>query len=411
MASANLMAKMKNKPSRVRRYAKRAAIGVAGLVSFVVLAVMGGLFSLRFAAVRGYVVTRVNGALADAFKGKIVLHRVGSLGLGGVGAADAEIFDPAGHRVLDVHGLSAQLSVPTIVWAALTSKSQPLTVRLDSVRVQHAEVTLIDNGTGSPTLADTFMPKSPSPPSSGPGTIVILDRIELAHLWAHGAVGGSPPLDVELKKARLALRTDDVQTAIEVKHAGLIARGLPAGVDPVGDLQASLNIPAAPKKPLGARAHYAGSAAAVPVVLDASYVDSKLEAKLEAKTIPPEAVAKQVPGLRLRSPASLSASAEGTLPNLHGTFVLGVGSGNLDGDFDLSLTDDTTLKANVKTHDFNLAEVSPTAPVSNLDLTLHAGVLAPKTGPITGNFTLSRSAVGNLGRATSRAVSERHVLE
>ena len=389
MASANLMLKMKKKPSRLRRYSKRAAIGVAGLLGFVVLAVAGVLFSLRFSAVRGYVVTRVNGALADAFKGRVVLHRVGSLGLGGVGAADAEIFDPAGHRVVDVHGLSARLSVPTIVWAALTSKNQPLTVRFDSLDVRHVEVTLIDNGSGSPTLADTFTPKKPSPPSSGPGTIVILDKIDVDHLWAHGAVGGSPPLDVELKKALLALRTDDVKTAIQVKHTALVARGLPAGADPVGDLQASLDIPAAPDKPLGARAHYAGSAAAVPVVLDASYIDSKIDAKLEAKNIPPEAVQKQVPGLVLRSPASLSASASGKMPDVHGTFVLGVGSGNVDGDFDLALNDDTTLKANVKTHDFNLAEVSPTAPVSSLDLTLHAGVLAPKTGPVTGNFALT----------------------
>jgi autotransporter translocation and assembly factor TamB len=389
MASANLMAKRKPKPSRLRRYSKRAAIGVAGLLGFVALAVVGVLFSLRFAAVRGYVVTRVNGALSDAFKGRIVLHSVGSLGLGGIGAADAEIFDPAGHRVVDIHGLSAKLSVPTIVWAALTSKSQPLTVRLDSVGVRHAEVVLTDDGTGTPTLADTFMPKTPSPPSSGPGTIVILERVDLDHLWAHGAVAGSPPLDVELKKALLTLRTDDVATAIEVKHTALVARGLPAGVDPVGDLQASLNIPAAPDKPLGARAHYAGSAAAVPVVLDASFVDSKLAAKLEAKNIPPEVVAKHVPGLELRSPASLSASAEGKLPDLHGTFLVGVGAGNVDGDFDLSLKDDTTLKANVRTHDFNLSEVSRSAPVSSLDLTLHAGAILPKTGPITGSFALT----------------------
>lgn len=390
MASANLMAKLKKpKPGRLRRYAKRAAIGVAGLLGFVVLAVVGVLFSLRFAAVRGYVVTRVNGALGDAFKGRIVVHHVGSLGLGGVGAADAEIFDPAGHRVVDVHGLSAQLSVPTIVWAALTNKSQPLTVRLVSVTVQHAEVTLIDDGTGSPTLADTFMPKTPSPPSSGPGTIVVIERIDVNHLWAHGALGGSPPLDVELKKALLSLRTDDVATAIEVKHTALIARGLPAGADPVGDLQASLNIPAAVDKPLGARAHYAGTAAAVPLVLDASYADSKLSAKLEAKNVPPDAIAKQVPGLELRSPASLSASAEGKLPELHGSFLLGVAAGNVDGDFDLSLKDDTTLKANVRTHDLNLSELSRSAPVSSLDLTLHAGALLPKTGPITGNFAVT----------------------
>lgn len=389
MASANLMAKLKSKPSRLRRYSKRAAIGFGGLLGFVVLAVVGLLFSLRFAAVRGYAVARVNGALADAFKGRIVLHQVGGLGLRGVDAADADIFDPAGKRVVAVRGLSARLSVPTLVWAALTTGSQPLTIRLTSIALRHADVALIDNGTGSPTLADTFMPKTPSPPSSGPGTIVILERVDIDHLWAHGMLGGSPPLDVELKKARLTLRTDDVATAIRVERTALLARGLPAGADPVGELQAALNIPAAPEKPLGAHAHYTGRAATVPVVLDASYVDSKLVATLEAKSVRPEAIARQVPGLELRGPASLSASAEGKLPDLHGTFLLGVGPGSVDGNFDLSLRDDTTVKASVRAHDLNLADLSPSAPISSLSLALDAQALLPKAGPIVGRFTVT----------------------
>jgi|GEM_PF-818838 len=379
------------KSSRLRRYSKRAAIGVAGLVGFVLLAVVGVLFSLRFDAVRGYIVTRVNGALADSFKGRIVLHRIGSVGLGGISAADAEIFDPAGHRVVDAHGLSAELSVPMLVWAALTGKSQPLTIRFSSVSLKHAEIVLIDNGTGSPTLADTFLPKTPSPPSppsSGPGPIVIIEHAQLNHVWAHGSLGGSPPLDVELKKALATFRTDDVQTAIEIKHTRLLARGLPQSVDPLGDLRGSLNIPAAPDKALSAHAHYAGTAAAIPVVLDASYVDSNLKAHLEAKNVPPAAVAKQVPGLELRSPATLSASAEGKLPDLHGTFALGLGAGKVDGDFKLSLQNDTRLDANVRTRDLDLAELSRNAPTSNLDLTLHAGVIAPQTGAIKGNFEL-----------------------
>jgi translocation and assembly module TamB len=382
-----------SKPSRLRRYVKRAAKSLAGLLGLVVLLVIGLLFSLRFAAVRSFVVARVNSALDGTFKGRLVLHEVGSLGLSGIAAADAEVFDPAGHRVLDIHGLSAELSVPTIVWAALTEKSEPLTIRLTSARLRHVEAVLIDNGAGSPTLADAFLPKTPSAPSSGPGTIVIIDRALIDHVWAHGSLANTPPLDVELKNAHATLRTDDVATAIAFKKVSLVARGLPQGVDPAGDLQASLNIPAAPDKPLGARAHYQGSAAQVPVVLDASYVDSELKATLEARDISPAAVKKQVPGLELRSPASLSASAEGKLPKLHGAFSLGVGTSKVDGNFDLTLGDDLLAKADVRARELDLAELTRSAPASNLDLTLHAGLLAPKVGPVTGNFEL-QSAPG-----------------
>jgi translocation and assembly module TamB len=376
-------------PSRLRRYAKRAGIGLGALLVLLVLLVVGAYFSLRFAAVRSFVVARVNTALDGTFKGRLVLHGVGNVGLSGISAADAEVFDPAGKRVLDIHGLSAELSVPTIVWALLTEKSKPLTIRITSATLRHVEAVLIDNGAGSPTLADAFLPRTPSAPSSGPGTVVIIDRALIDHVWAHGALASTPPLDVELRNAQATLRTDDAATAIAFKKVSLIARGLPNGVDPVGDLVASLEIPAAADKPLGARLHYQGSAAQVPVVLDASYQNSKLTATLEARDIPPAAVSKQVPGLELRSSATLSASAEGTLPKLLGAFSLGVGSGKIDGDFELNLNDDLTAKTNVRTHALDLAELTRSAPASSLDLTLHASLLAPKIGPITGNFELA----------------------
>ncbi|MEO7037868.1 MAG: translocation/assembly module TamB domain-containing protein [Polyangiaceae bacterium] len=375
------------KDGRARRYARRAAIAVAGLLSVVVFAVVGLLFSLRFAAVRQLVVARVNAALAGSFKGRIQVHGLQSVGLGGI-AADAAVFDPAGRRVLDVRGLDVRLSVPTIVWAVLAHKSQPLTIRLDSVTVEHAEVLLVDDGQGAPTLADTFLPKTPGPPSSGPATIVIIGRAQIDHVWAHGALASSPPLDVELKDALGSLRTDTVATTIDIQHTGVKARGLPAGFDPVGRLKATLTIPAAPDKPLGAHAHYQGTAANVPLVLDASFLDSKLVADLQASSIPPEAVAKQVPGLVLRSPASLTAHAAGKLPDLHGSFELGVGSGKAEGDFHLSLNNDTTAKTTVRTHDLDLAELTPSGPVSSLDVTLHAGVTVPNKGSITGTFAL-----------------------
>ena len=383
------MASAKHPQSRARRYARRAVIGVAVLLGLVALTVTGALLSLRVASVRSYIVSRVNGVLADSFKGRVLLHRVGTIGLTGVSAADAEVFDPVGHRVLDIHGLSAQLSVPSLVWAVLTHKSQPLAIRLETVSIRHAEVALLDNGSGSPTLADTFLPKTPSPPSSGPGTIVVIARAAFDHVWAHGTVAGSPPLDVELKDTVGALRLDAQKTALELKQTALLARGLPAGVDPKGQLQGSLDIPAAASQPLAARAHYQGDAAGIPIVLDASYLDLKLAATLQARDIPPAAVAKQIPGLQLRSPAMLSASAEGKLPELRGTFALGVGSGQIDGDFELFLQSDLRAKTNVRMHGLDLAELARSAPASSLDLTLHAAVLAPQSGPVSGHFDIA----------------------
>ncbi|HEY3256399.1 MAG TPA: translocation/assembly module TamB domain-containing protein, partial [Polyangiaceae bacterium] len=376
-------------PSLLRRYAKRTGIAFGLLLALLLVLPVGVLFSLRFAAVRSFVVARVNGALDGTFKGRLVLHGVGNLGLYGISAADAEVFDPAGRRVLDIHGLDGQLSVPTLVWAALTEKSKPLTIHITSATLRHVEAVLIDNGAGIPTLADTFLPRTPSAPSSGPGVVVIIDRAVLDHVWAHGSLASTPPLDVELKNAQATLRTDALATTIGLKKAWLHARGLPQGVDPVGDLSASLDIPAASDKPLGARAHYQGTAAQIPIALDASFLDSKLSATLEAPEIPPALVQKQVPALELRSPATLSASAEGKLPELHGAVALALGSSKIAGDFELGLNDDLSAKTNLRAQGLDLTELTPKAPPSKLDFTLHAALLAPKSGPVTGNFEIA----------------------
>ncbi len=378
----------KPKTGRLKRYAQRAFVGVGAFLGLVVLLVSGLLFSLRFAGVRQFVVGKVNGALANAFQGKIKLHSLQSIGLGGIGAADAEIFDPAGRRVMDIHGLDVKLSVPTIAWAAIAHSSQPLTLKFDSIALQHAEVLLVDDGKGSPTLADAFQAKTPSPPSSGPGTIVIIDEAQIRHLWAHGSLSSTPPLDVELKDALGSLRIDDVATTVAFSKASIQARGLPQAIDPVGQLQATLQIPAAPAKPLGAKAHFEGSAANVPLVLDASFLDNQLAATIDASNIPPEAANKQVPGLALRSPASLHAAAQGKLPDVHGNFALGVGAGKVDGDFQLSLKNELTANTSVRTHDLDLAELAPNAPPSGLDITLRANLLVPEHGPQTGKFAL-----------------------
>jgi translocation and assembly module TamB len=379
----------RRKPGRAKRYAQRALIGFGALLGFVFLTVVGLLVSLRFAKVRNLVVNKVNSALAGSFQGQIKLHNLGSVGLGGIGAADAEIFDPAGRRVIDIQGVDVHLSVPTIAWAAITHSSQPLSLRFDSISVKHVEVLLVDDGKGSPTLADAFLPKKPSPPSSGPGTIIVIDKALIEHAWVHGSLASTPPLDVELKDALGSLRVDETATTVAFKKASIEARGLPRGVDPAGQLRASLVLPGVPAKPIGAKAHYEGTAANIPLVLDASFIDNTLAATVDASNISPEAVSKQLPSLELRSPASLHLAAAGKLPDVHGDFWLGVGSGKVEGDFQATVANDTRVKANLHTQDLNVADLMPTAPASRLDVTLRAGALIPQTGPVTGNFALN----------------------
>jgi len=385
-------------PSKKHPLRRRLLLGFGILVGFVLALPLAALFSLRFAAVRNYALGKTNAALSGMFKGRLVLHSARSIGLGGVGAADAEVFDPSGRRVLDIHGLDVKLNVPTFLWAVLAHKNQALTVRL-SAHLAHAEVALFDDGQGVPTLADTWSSPKPSPPSTGPGTTVIIEHADFEHIWAHGAFGSVPPLDVELKHGELALRSAPETTFIDVKRVHLIARGLPQSADPVGDLVGSLDIPAAADKALTARAHYRGTAAGVPLTLDASFVDSNLAAKLEAKDIPSAELTRRVPALKLRGPASLNAEAHGKLPTLDGTFELSVRQALVNGDFHLQLQQDLTLASNVRAQRLDLSAISEQAPVSNLDFNLQAALVRHEAGPVAGKFELHGDASSVAGQA------------
>lgn len=383
-----LMSNRKPPESRLHKYGRRALYGVGGLIALIATLVVGVFVSFRFAAVRSFIVNKVNGTLADSFKGRIALHHIQSIGLGGVSGVEAEIFDPSGRRVLDVHGANVSLGVLRVAWSAITHGNKPLTITFDRVSVAHVEAVLVDDGTGSPTLADTFSPKTPSPPSTGPGTIISIPKIELGHVWAHGALAGTA-IDAELRKGLGSLLSAPDTTNIGFQQVGVIARGLPQGVDPVGQLRASLELPAAPNAPPNVKAHYDGTAANIPLVLDASYLKSKILADLTSNQVPPEAVAKQIPGLELRVPASLKAHAEGEMPAIHGIFALGENKGTVDGDFDLLVKDDLSAKANVRAQSIDAADFSRAAPDSNVNVTLHSTVLVPKTGPMTGSFDLA----------------------
>ena len=235
-----------------------------------------------------------------------------SVGLTRLAGADAELFDPAGRRVLDIHGLDVKLSVPTIVWAALTQKSKPLTIRLTSVALRHCEVLLVDDGAGSPTLADAFLPKTPSPPSSGPARSFVIDHAELeSPLGARLARRQRRRSNVEVKHALGSLRSTPDETAIAIQRAQHSWRGASHKAWTRRRAARHVEHPRRPRQAArSARAHYEGSAAAIPIVLDASYLDSKIVAHLSAASIPPAALSKsRFRVWSLRSPASLSASA------------------------------------------------------------------------------------------------------
>jgi hypothetical protein len=158
--------------SRARRLQKFAYLGLKilvgamlGVLSILVLA----LFSLRFEPVRAFAAAKTNALLEPSFRGRLVIQRIGLIDFGGVGGVDLEVLDPSGKSVLRARGAAVSLSVPGLAYDAVFGDAAPLVVHIDRTSVETLEVTLIDDGTGSPTLVRAFEPKEPSPPSTEPG--------------------------------------------------------------------------------------------------------------------------------------------------------------------------------------------------------------------------------------------------
>jgi hypothetical protein len=130
--------------------------------------------------VNGWVAERVNAALEPTFKGRLVLRRLGHLDFGGLSDAEIEVFDPAGKSVLMARDIDVRLFWPGVAWQAVVQQPEVLRVPIGRVELDEVDVTLIDDGNGTPTLASAFEPKQPpeEEETSG-GTAIVIDELSI----------------------------------------------------------------------------------------------------------------------------------------------------------------------------------------------------------------------------------------
>jgi autotransporter translocation and assembly factor TamB len=366
-------------PAPPRRFWVRAGRwlvrGVVTLLLVIVLVPLLAFASLRIEAVRTRVALLVDSALAPIFQGRIRIESIDAVDFGRV-AVHARVEDSKGRTVITARGAKVFVFWPRLVFGLVTADGPP-TIFIDQVEIDHAEVRLIDDGTGSPTLVTAFEPKTPSPPSSEPPPTVELPTIRLKHAWIHGALTGAPPIDAELSAFLASFRTDATALNLELKQVQLAARGLPYRAEPRGTLRAKLLMAANAAEP-EVEGDYRGTIADVGIEADGQYRGGKLLAKLFAKDIDQRTLARFNPELALRGKAEASVHAEGTLPEV--AFDADVRSevGRVHAKGKLRLEEVITLQASVLASSLDVSGVVRTAPVTGIDLS------ADLTGRIEG---------------------------
>jgi len=185
--------------------------------------------------------------LVDLFQGQVTIGAVTKLSPSEVSAEDIVVRDTAHRIVLKVTRLTAQADVLDIL-TRIVRGDEKLTIKIDHVRVEHAEADIIPAEDGLPTLAHAFMLRAPpasATPSDGQAYVrVWLPAVEIGQGFARGSILGSPTLETEVNGVHGSILATPKGAAIDVDRFALLARGV-GGADAKGIATLHIRAPGA----------------------------------------------------------------------------------------------------------------------------------------------------------------------
>lgn len=367
----------------VARFA-HISLRVLGWALLIVCTLMVILFAaLELPVSRNVLRAQLNRGLGQLFKGTLVIDRIGNIGIFAISGIDAHLTDAKGNRVLTAKGLRVKSIWPRMLPSIL--RGQPLTITIDRASCDHVEAILIDDGTGSPTLAGAFLPRSPTPDTGPSTTSIVLPAIRVKHVWAHGGLSHIDPIDVELTDiaASFAQRPDRMQALLD--HLTVTARSMPARLDPSGILKATVTVPSAPGAGPSLSSNFEGKLMGARSSVRAHLQGDQLRAQLNVTELEAETLRHYVPSLTLQSPSSIDALVQGTLSDLRFTATAENSALHLALNGNAALGPTKNVIADLELTRINLAQITD-APVSNLQLRFGTTLKQSRTGRTDGTY-------------------------
>jgi translocation and assembly module TamB len=380
---------------KARTVLRRCAIAVGATLLSVLAVVAGALGYANTPPGQRLVLSKVNAALGSSFRGTIAVCRVGTIGPFGVTGVDATIDDPAGRRVLSVHGVSVHVATLAAVRSALFGRSGPIALDLSTVAVESLEVNLDRDQDGKLELLDALASRHPST-SRGRGVRLAVPQIALGHARASGPQGGGPPLDVDVDDLRAALTVAPDFVDGDISQAKITARGIAGGADVVGALQGHVAKASAEEFPHDARVVWDGALGPIAHSARASLAHGAVEAVVDVPDTRPESIRSVWPASSIDRPARLHLEAHGTLPRVELALHAAVGQASLVATGPVSLAEERTAKLTLRAEDVDIREFAASAPRSRLGLTGTVSLDATTEGALSGDAAL-RFLGGSVG--------------
>lgn len=364
-----------------RSAARRLLSGLVGILSVVGITALFGvgftvglLGHLNLPAGRRASATFLASTLVDLFQGEVTIGSITKLSPEELAAEDIVVRDSAHRIVLKVTRLTARADVLDIL-SRIARGDDKLTIKIDHVRVEHAEAEIIPAEDGVPTLAHALTPRPSKTPSTTPSNPeqyvrVWLPAVEIGRGFARGTLGGSPTLETELGGVHGSVLATPKGAAIDVERFGLLARGI-GGADAKG--VATLHV-RAPGAVWGSFDGYMGDVQFGSVV---RWEKEALDLKVDLPRAEPAGTRALIAQWPLLQPAEARVHLKGKPPELNVDLQAKIGeSATLGAEGTLNVASPMRLQLAVEGRKLDLRALWANAPATSIDVDTDVGLQA-----------------------------------
>lgn len=379
-------------------------IGAALAVHVFVLAVVFGvLLHINVPATRRLVASQVSAVLDRTLAGKILVERIGALGLTRIDGLRVRVSDPDGVVVLRLDDVRLRLDLVELARSALFGHG-PIVIRVPSASIGNVDANLDADEEGRLRLVDAVSPERSEPPRAEgarapPGRGVRLEApdLSLAHASVHGKPAAKTPrVDVDLWNLVAHGHVDPSGVRAELEHVRFVSRAMPRRLDPSGTIAGSFRHPAESGQGIELEARFDGDIGGIPTVVQARMNGDEIDARIDARDLTGATARALVNEVAIREPVALHAEARGVLPHVETKAELTLGRATIDAIAVVDAGEPTRVNGTVAARHIDVAAIVRGAPSSDLGLDGRVK-LSIRQGDLEGDASID-TLPGALGR-------------
>lgn len=351
---------------RVLRFVGRSLATLGLTAVFIAALGLGAVLHVNLPAARRVASSILSRSLTGVFHGEVHTGEIQELGLRGATLSDASVKDEAGNTVLTLADVRVRTDVLALAKELLTAKDRT-TIIVRHIRADRADVLVVPDAAGVPTLARALTPvpsapKAPSAPSAPSKPLrVWLPQIELGRVYARGTVAGLPTLEVALGGVRGSVLATPKGAAIDVHRYGMTVRGL-GGTDATGTGEVHVRAPGA------VWSSFNGYFGNLPVSSSVYVKGTKVKATLDVPKALPDDVRALFADWPLREAVSAHIEADGNLPELATNARFEIDGARLTASGAARLGKEIGLDLDVEGRGVDIRALWPKAPQTRVDV-------------------------------------------